>query len=407
MSETTHLKLPFIAAAQAQKHVTHNEALLALDALVQISVIDRDLAAAPPAPAEGDRYVVAAGGLGSWVGWDGSIAAFQDGIWRRYVPVTGWLAWIADEAVALRFDGAGWVDAALSNVPLLGVNADADTINRLSVGSDAVLFSHAGGGMQVKVNKAGVGDTASHLFQTGFSGRAEFGLTGDDDFHLKVSPDGAAWSEAITVKSNGRVGFGTTAPVAPLELKINGGAVDASLLFGNEDLQISKEGDPAFNGLAVGNNAGFRMIFKGVRARDTFAAPAAVIANDQTFSLLGAGYDGATPRFTAGITFAVDGAVSSGNVPQRIILETGTGAGRVERARVTSAGDVGIGLTAPVCKLDVNGPARVKSYTVAGVPSASAGAGQIIHVSNEAGGAVLAFSDGANWRRVTDRAVIS
>ena len=49
----------------------------------------------------------------------------------------------------------------------------------------------------------------------------------------------------------------------------------------------------------------------------------------------------------------------------------------------------------------------VKSYTVSGVPSASTAEGQIIYVSNETGGAVLAFSDGTNWRRVTDRAVIS
>lgn len=52
--------------------------------------------------------------------------------------------------------------------------------------------------------------------------------------------------------------------------------------------------------------------------------------------------------------------------------------------------------------------AKVGSYTVAGVPSAvTAGAGAIIFVSNEAGGAVLAFSDATDWRRVTDRAVIS
>ncbi len=43
---TNHLSLPLIAAAQAQKHVTHNEALLALDSLVQIAVVDRR--AAPP-----------------------------------------------------------------------------------------------------------------------------------------------------------------------------------------------------------------------------------------------------------------------------------------------------------------------------------------------------------------------
>lgn len=51
-------------------------------------------------------------------------------------------------------------------------------------------------------------------------------------------------------------------------------------------------------------------------------------------------------------------------------------------------------------------PIGVPSYTVAGVPSAALAA-QIIYVSNESGGAVLAFSDGTNWRRVTDRAIIS
>jgi hypothetical protein len=46
---TTHLLLPYILAAQAQKHVTHNEALRILDGLVQLSVLDRDLTAPPGA----------------------------------------------------------------------------------------------------------------------------------------------------------------------------------------------------------------------------------------------------------------------------------------------------------------------------------------------------------------------
>lgn len=49
----------------------------------------------------------------------------------------------------------------------------------------------------------------------------------------------------------------------------------------------------------------------------------------------------------------------------------------------------------------------VPSYTVAAAPDASVWSGGTIFVSNESGGAVLAFSDGTNWRRVTDRAVIS
>jgi hypothetical protein len=46
------------------------------------------------------------------------------------------------------------------------------------------------------------------------------------------------------------------------------------------------------------------------------------------------------------------------------------------------------------------------TYTVSSLPSASP-AGQFVYCSNESGGAVPAFSDGTNWRRVTDRAIVS
>lgn len=54
----------------------------------------------------------------------------------------------------------------------------------------------------------------------------------------------------------------------------------------------------------------------------------------------------------------------------------------------------------------INGQVAAKSYTVATLPSAAI-AGQVIYVSDEIGGAVLAFSDGTSWRRVTDRAIVS
>lgn len=69
--------------------------------------------------------------------------------------------------------------------------ATADATNRLSINAPASLFNHAGAGHQIKVNKAAATDTGSLVFQTGCSGRAEFGLTGSDDFQIKVSVDGA------------------------------------------------------------------------------------------------------------------------------------------------------------------------------------------------------------------------
>ncbi len=116
MSESLHLKLPFLEAAQAQKHVTVNEALRALDALVQLVVKSRALSAPPTTPAEGDRYIVAPAATGAWTGAEGKVAAFVDGAWAFFAPEAGWRAFDeAARAFALH-DGLGWrrAPAALS-----------------------------------------------------------------------------------------------------------------------------------------------------------------------------------------------------------------------------------------------------------------------------------------------------
>jgi hypothetical protein len=207
MSDTTaRLALPLLAAAQAQKHVTLNEALMALDSLVHLSVIDRTRSAPPSAPGPGDRHLIAAGASGAWSGRTGQIAVFQDGGWDYFLPKAGWRLWVAQEERLLVHNGAGFEALTLRRTDRLGVSTDADPVNRLSVASEAVLFSHAGAGTQLKLNKAGPGDTAALLFQTGFSARAELGLAGQDDFGLKVSADGANFREALRVeRATGRV----------------------------------------------------------------------------------------------------------------------------------------------------------------------------------------------------------
>ncbi len=108
MATSTNLNLPYLLAAQSQKHLTHNEALRALDAVVQIAVEDRNLATPPASPTEGVRYLVAASATAAWAGQSGTIAAYQDGAWAFYIPRKGWAIWVADEAVLLVFDGLAW-----------------------------------------------------------------------------------------------------------------------------------------------------------------------------------------------------------------------------------------------------------------------------------------------------------
>ncbi len=175
--------------------------------MVQLSVIDASLTDPPTSPAEGDRYIVAATATGDWAGEDGNVAAFIDGSWQFLTPETGWLAYDATAGSLLVHEAGGWEAASghVDSVSELGINATADATNRLSVRSDAVLFSNidAGSGgtgdVRFVVNKETAADTASLLFQTGFSGRAEVGLAGDDDFVFKVSPDGSTWAESIRI----------------------------------------------------------------------------------------------------------------------------------------------------------------------------------------------------------------
>ena len=414
MSASPRLGLSYILPQQAQKHVSANGSFRRLDALVHLGVKSATIAAEPASPADGDAYILPAGPTGA--NWSlmapNAVAAFQDGAWIELVPRAGWRAFIEAIGASRVFSGVNWV-AEGSSFSTVGVNATADATNRLAVKSDAALFSHddvtpGSGDARVIISKSAAAKTASAVFQNNFSGRAEFGLCGADDFSLKVSADGAAWKNALTVKTDGKVGINTTAPAAPLELHVDGAATAAGLIS-SDDFIISKESGPSsFAGIVASAGASDRMVFKGTKARGTLAAPAAAASGDQTFTVLGAVYDGAATRGTASIEMRVDGAVSSGVAPQRIEFMTGTAATRTERMRVTSAGDVGIGVTVPTAKLDVDGAVKVKSYLKTALPSASAsGAGAMIYVSNEVGGAVIAFSDGTSWRRVTDRVVVS
>lgn len=354
--QSPNLDLPYILPNQAQKHVTHNEAIQLLDALVQFSVIALGATTPPASPVAGDRFGLGSGATGAWAGHDNEIAVFTDTGWLYLSPQEGWQVWDQASAALKTYQAGSWSDLSFGQ---LGINTSADATNRLSLKSDAALLSHddvtpGTGDMRMVLNKSASGQTGSLVFQTAYSGRAEFGLAGDDNTQLKVSPDGSSWNTALAAdRTNGFVSIGHASPETPLHL---------SRVDGTAKLKI-EEANPS---------SGARTVAEFINN----GRPDIVFGNSSSASEWSMGA-GTNLVFKSGAL----GSLPSEKTTQ-LSLQGGTG------------------------NLVISGAAVVASVTVATLPSAS-DAGAMIFVSDESGGAVMAFSDGTNWRRMTDRAVVS
>ncbi|MFN3538194.1 MAG: DUF2793 domain-containing protein, partial [Brevundimonas sp.] len=218
---SARLDLPYLQAGQMQKHVTLNEALTRLDALVQCAVVSRSVAAQPAAPDDGALYIVPDGATGA--AWSamapGGLARFEAGGWTAISPPQGLRAFVADEQRLLVLRDDGWTDVGaapdrLDNLQGLGVGTGSDETNTFAAKLNSALWtarSEGEGGtgdLRYVLNKQDGAKVLSLLFQSGWSGRAEIGLIGDDDLVLKVSPDGGVWREAMRVdRQTGWVSF--------------------------------------------------------------------------------------------------------------------------------------------------------------------------------------------------------
>ena len=218
---TARLALPYLAAGQMQKHVTLNAALTRLDALLQTAVVSRTLTTQPAAPFDGDLYILPHGAAGTaWSGRPaGALMRFESGGWSVVAAPVGMIALVLDTAVLVVRSEEGWSPLGqwlgeVQGLSRLGLGTTADAANPLAVKTNTALFTARGaaeggdGDLRLTLNKEAAGDVLSLLFQSGYGGRAELGLAGDENLSLKVSPDGSTWLRAFGVdRATGRIAF--------------------------------------------------------------------------------------------------------------------------------------------------------------------------------------------------------
>lgn len=117
MTETRQFALPYVQAAQAQKHLTVNEAFARLDALAMLRLEETGLDTPPPAPQEGSAWGIGAAPSGLWAGQAGKIAIFDNGGWVFAEPRAGWRGWRVGTGTEVVHDGAAWIAGAVALSP--------------------------------------------------------------------------------------------------------------------------------------------------------------------------------------------------------------------------------------------------------------------------------------------------
>lgn len=323
--KTPNLSLPLLVQNQSGKELTHNEALAIIDALLNNGIIDKDLTTPPSSPTNGQVYIAGNSSTDLWSSKDGQIAFYNNG-WEFIMPREGLTLWINDEDCLYTYNGASWVKTTnenssldnlsdvvltspvqydllshngtnfvntqeIQNLNLVGINTTADTNNKLAVASDYILFDKATNNIRIKANKNASTDTASHLFQTNYSGRAEFGLVGNDDFTLKVSADGSSWNDAFVIdKDNGNVDFKGN-------LTVNGKSIGLEKV---SEFTIDNNEYVEFTGLDDGYS--YLFIFENIQVATDNVAILAQVSRDSGTTYVNSGYNNRFGFIKSGIT---------------------------------------------------------------------------------------------------------
>lgn len=209
---TARLGLPYIAAAQAQKHVTHNAALRQLDALAHLTLESLTRTAPPGALSDGQCWFVAPGASGAWAGKAGTVAAYEAGAWDFYALRAGFVAYVADERRLRVFDGTAFLSP-------LAASAHRASVDALVLEEDVSL---SGASRDTTIL---IPDRAIVL---GVSTRTLVAVTGATSYDCGIAAERAKFGGSLGAAA-GSTNVGVVGPTAfyaptPVRLSANGGS---------------------------------------------------------------------------------------------------------------------------------------------------------------------------------------
>jgi hypothetical protein len=365
--ETQHNALPLMAPAQARKHIIVNEALSAIDRRLHIRLMSVTIVHPPLVPSIGDRYGIPENATEDWSGQSGSIAEWSGHAWKFTRPDLGWIAHVSDADGVCVMTQNGWeaLKRTVDTVPRLGIGAQANPHDRLSVRSPSVYFgpgTEAGdsGSVDLSMNRDDPSNNVRLLFKTADTASAEFGLVGDNTLRLKTFDNGLARTPLSIDTATGNVGIGAD---AANEFKLDVSAERD----GADGVVISNMStDPAASSnIRLNANGGFYFRFQLYGA-------GALYAITNTSMLMG--------------TRTADSLFLRTDDENRVIID---GDGRVAIGDIQATTD-----------LTVSGGIRPVPSTIAALPAAeSEGAGTLRSVGSGASFQLL-VSDGSDWRDV-------
>ena len=219
---TPRLGLPYVVAAQAQKHIPINESLARLDGLVQLAVESRSVAAQPAAPSSGGVWILPSGATGdAWVGQPaGTLMRFEAGAWEALTPAEGVLAWLKDENQMVVFDGAGWAPLSATFRSLTAAASPGLATTRLEILEQEVTLSGASTATSIVI--------PGRAIALAVSTRTTVAVTGASAYNCGVAGDASKFGGSLGVAKNAS-NIGVIGPTAyysdtPVVLTAAGGS---------------------------------------------------------------------------------------------------------------------------------------------------------------------------------------